>query len=86
MQRKVRNKLWISAASGLLIVPAGLSGCSTFSTSNAPVDCDVVKTQQKAGLTDAQIAANLNGPLDKVAACHGPLSDTTKTTTAAPSN
>jgi hypothetical protein len=81
MERKVRNKLWTSAASGLLIVAAGLSGCST---SNAPVDCDVVKTQQKAGLTDAQIAANLNGPVDKVAACHGPMVDTNKTATTAP--
>jgi len=81
MQRKVRNKLWISAASGVLIVAAGLSGCSMFSTSNVPVDCDVVKQQVKAGQTDAQIASNLSAPVDQVAACHGPETDTNKTTT-----
>jgi hypothetical protein len=80
MQRKARNKLWISAASGLLIVAAGLSGCSTFSPSNDPVDCNIVKTQTAAGQTDAQIAANLNASADKVAACHGPEHDTNKTT------
>lgn len=80
MQRKARNKLWISAASGLLIVAAGLSGCSTFSPSNDPVDCNIVKTQVAAGQTDAQIASNLNASEDKVAACHGPEHDTNKTT------
>lgn len=80
MQRKARNKLWISAASGLLIVAAGLSGCSMFSTSNDPVDCNIVKTQVAAGQNDAQIASNLNASEDKVAACHGPEHDTNKTT------
>ncbi len=80
MQRKARNKLWISAASGLLIVAAGLSGCSMFSPSNDPVDCNIVKTQVAAGQTDAQIASNLNASEDKVAACHGPEHDTNKTT------
>jgi hypothetical protein len=80
MQRKARNKLWLSAASGLLIVAAGLSGCSMFSTSNDPVDCNIVKTQLAAGQTDAQIASNLNATEDKVAACHGPEHDTNKTT------
>jgi hypothetical protein len=80
MQRKARNKLWISAASGLLILAAGLSGCSTFSPSNDPVDCNIVKTQVAAGQTDAQIASNLSASEDKVAACHGPEHDTNKTT------
>ena len=80
MQRKARNKLWLSAASGLLIMAAGLSGCSMFSTSNDPVDCNIVKTQLAAGQTDAQIASNLNATEDKVAACHGPEHDTNKTT------
>jgi hypothetical protein len=79
MQRKVRNT-FISAASGLLVVVVGLSGCSMFSTSNDPVDCNIVKTQQAAGQTDAQIASNLNASEDKVAACHGPEHDTNKTT------
>jgi hypothetical protein len=82
MQRKGRNGLWISTASALLIVAAGLSGCSMFSTSNDPVDCNVVKTQRAAGQTDAQIASNLNGSLDKVTACSSsPEHDTNKTTT-----
>ena len=81
MQRKARNGVWISTASALLIVAAGLSGCSTFSTSNDPVDCNVVKTQRAAGQTDAQIATNLNAAADKVAACsNGPEHDTNKTT------
>jgi len=80
MQRNVRNKIWISSVSGLLLVCAGLSGCSMFSTSNDPVDCNIVKTQTAAGQTDAQIASNLNASEDKVAACHGQEHDTNKTT------
>lgn len=80
MERKVGNKVWLSAASGLFLVAAGISGCSMFSTSNDPVDCNIVKTQQAAGQTDAQIASNLNASEDKVAACHGAEHDTNKTT------
>ena len=80
MQRKIRNT-FISAASGLLVVVVGLSGCSTFSPSNDPVDCNIVKTQRAAGQTDAQIAANLSASADKVAACgSGPEHDTNKQT------
>jgi hypothetical protein len=79
MQRKIHST-FISAASGLLLVVVGLSGCSMFSPSNDPVDCNIVKTQQAAGQTDAQIASNLNASEDKVAACHGPEHDTNKTT------
>ena len=82
MQRKKGNGLWISTASALLVVAVGFSGCSTFSTSNDPVDCNVVKTQRAAGQTDAQIASNLNASADKVAACGGNAEhDTNKTTT-----
>jgi hypothetical protein len=80
MERKIRSGLWISSVSGLLIVAAGFSGCSTFSTSNDPVDCNIVKTQTAAGQSDIQIAANLNASIDKVAACHGTEHDTNKTT------
>ena len=81
MQRKGRNGLWISTASALLIVAAGLSGCSMFSTSNDPVDCNVVKTQRAAGQSDVQIASNLNASIDKVDACSSnPEHDTNKTT------
>jgi hypothetical protein len=78
---KGRNGLWISTASALLIVAAGLSGCSMFSTSNDPVDCNVVKTQRAAGQNDPQIASNLNASIDKVSACgSSPEHDTNKTT------
>jgi hypothetical protein len=80
MERKIRSGLWISSVSGLLIVAAGFSGCSMFSTSNDPVDCNIVKTQTAAGQSDIQIAANLNASIDKVAACHGAATDTNKTT------
>ena len=79
MQRKIRST-FVLAASGLLVVVVGLSGCSMFSTSNDPVDCNIVKTQLAAGQTDAQIASNLNASEDKVAACHGPEHDTNKNT------
>ena len=79
MQRKIRST-FVLAASGLFVVVVGLSGCSMFSTSNDPVDCNIVKTQLAAGQTDAQIASNLNAPEDKVAACHGPEHDTNKNT------
>jgi hypothetical protein len=82
MQPKERNGLWISTASALLVVAVGFSGCSMFSTSNDPVDCNVVKTQRAAGQTDDQIAAHLNATADKVAACGGNAEhDTNKTTT-----
>ena len=81
MQRKGRNGLWISTASALLIVAAGLSGCSMFSTSNDPVDCNVMKTQRAAGQSDVQIASNLSASIDKVNACSSsPEHDTNKTT------
>ena len=80
MQHKIRNT-FISAASGLLVVVVGLSGCSMFSPSNDPVDCNIVKTQRAAGQTDAQIASNLNASADKVAACSSsPEHDTNKQT------
>jgi hypothetical protein len=72
MERKVRSALFISAASGLLIVAAGLSGCSMFSPTNQPVDCNIVKQQVAAGQSDAQIATNLSAQESEVAACHGP--------------
>lgn len=76
MERKLRTT-FVTAASGLLLLVVGLSGCSMFSTSNDPVDCNIVKTQRAAGQTDAQIAANLNASADKVAACSsGPEHDT----------
>lgn len=80
MPRKVRNTLWISTASGLLLIAAGLSACSMFSPSDVPVDCNIVKTQSQAGQSDAQIAANLSAPVDKVAACHGPETSGNKST------
>ena len=83
MQRRKRNT-FISAASGLLVMVIGLSGCSMFSPSNDPVDCNVVKTQRAAGQTDAQIASNLNASADKVAACSNSAEHDTNKTTVIP--
>ncbi len=69
---KPLRKRKISAAVGVVVLAGGLSGCSIFSTSNAPVDCDVVKVQASGGKSDAQIASDLGSSVDKVAACHGP--------------
>jgi hypothetical protein len=80
MARKVRKTLRLSSASGLLAMAVGFSGCSMFSPSDVPVDCDVVKTQLAAGQTDAQIASNLSSTVDKVAACHGPEAGGNKNT------
>jgi hypothetical protein len=69
---RVTSKLRITATFGMLILVGGMSGCSTFSASNAPVDCDAVKNQVQAGMSDAKIASDLGSTVDKVAACHGP--------------
>ena len=69
---RVSARLRITASLGLLSLVCVLTGCSMFSPSNAPTDCDAVKNQQQTGLSDAQIASNLGTTIDKVAACHGP--------------
>ena len=84
--RKALNKTGIAAAFGVLILLGELSGCSMFSTSNAPVDCDIVKTQLSAGKSDAQVASDLGAPVDKVAACHGPETSGNKSSGMIPSN
>jgi len=68
----ITSKLKLTAALRMLILSCVISGCSTFSASNAPVDCDAVKNQQQAGFSDAKIASDLGSTVDKVAACHGP--------------
>jgi hypothetical protein len=83
---RVLSKRKISAAFGMAILIGGLSGCSMFSASNAPIDCDVVKTQIAAGKTDAQIASDLSAPVDKVAACHGPETSGNHAADMIPSN
>ncbi len=62
----------------------GFQDAAFFRTSNAPVDCDVVKVQANAGKSDTQIASDLGAPVDKVAACHGP--ETANPKGAIPSN
>ena len=69
---QVRSTLSIGCQFGLPILTLGVSGCSVFSSSNAPMDCDAVKNQEQAGVTDAKIASELGTTVDKVAACHGP--------------
>lgn len=61
-------------------------GCSMFSTSDVPIDCDLVRTQRNAGQSDAQIAANLSYPRDKVAACQGGPKSANKSEQNVPSN
>jgi hypothetical protein len=68
----VTSKQRLTATFGMVILTGVISGCSMFSASNAPVDCDAVKNQEQAGFTDAKIASDLGSTVDKVAACHGP--------------
>jgi hypothetical protein len=69
---KIANTSLIAAALTVSML-AGVSGCSMFSASNAPVDCNVVRTQTSAGESDAQIASNLGAKESEVAACHGAM-------------
>ncbi len=69
---KLSSKHAIAAGFGVLLLVGGISGCSMFSAANAPVDCNAVKNQEQAGMTDAQIASDLGAQVDQVAACHGP--------------
>ena len=66
------SKPRLTATFGMLILTGVVSGCSMFSASNAPVDCDAVKNQEQAGFSDAKIASDLSSTVDKVAECHGP--------------
>jgi hypothetical protein len=66
-----------------MMLSAALGGCST---SGAPVDCDLVRTQRQAGQSDAQIAANLSYPEDKVAACQGGAKSANKSEQNIPQN
>jgi cytochrome c553 len=83
--RTVLNQTKISRAIGVLILVSGLSGCSMFSTANAPVDCDLVKTQVAAGKSDAQVASDIGAPVAQVAACHGPETSGNKSSGMIPS-
>ena len=65
--QKLASKLGAVALGSLMLV--GVAGCSMFSASSAPVDCNIVKVQREAGKTDAQIASDLSAKEDEVAAC-----------------
>jgi hypothetical protein len=82
---KILKKLDVAAVLGTLLL-AGVSGCSMFSASNAPVDCNIVKTQASAGKTDAQIATDLGAKESEVAACHGPEQSGNKASQMIPQN
>src|SRR5258708_32806611 len=69
---RITSKLKLSATFGMLILASGISGCSMFSPSNAPVDCDAVKNQEQAGFSEAKIAPHLCLPVAKVGDCHSP--------------
>jgi len=85
----VKNRIMLAGLGGALIVAAmatGLVGCGTMSPSNTPIDCDLVKVQSQSGKTDAQIAADIGAPVEKVAACHGPEKAGNKSSGMVPSN
>ena len=82
---KVSSRTKFSAAFGVVILASGLFGCSMFSPSNAPIDCDLVKTQASAGKSDVQIASDIGAPVEKVAACHGPEASGNKSSGMIPS-
>ena len=86
MMNQVFSKRGVSASAAVAILVGGLSGCSMFSASNTPIDCDVVKVQQSGGKTDTQIASDLGAPVDKVEACRGPESSGNKSQGMIPSN
>jgi hypothetical protein len=75
-QVRANKSLGFAALLVVLGMTSGLPGCSLFSASNAPVDCDAVKNQEQAGYSDAKIAADLGATADQVAACHGPKTAT----------
>lgn len=82
---RMLNNLGVAVALGTLML-AGVSGCSMFSASHAPVDCNIVKTQVAAGKTDAQIATDLGAREDEVASCHGPEQSGNKSSDMIPQN
>jgi hypothetical protein len=73
-------------AAALSTLTLAVSGCSMFSSSNAPIDCNVVKVQAEAGKTDAQIAGDIGAKESEVAACHGPEQSGNKTGGMIPQN
>jgi hypothetical protein len=64
----------LTLAGALATMTIAGGGCGMFSASNAPVDCNIVKTQAAAGVSDADIASNLQAKESEVAACHGAMS------------
>ena len=98
MRPNQNKRLLVSVTSGILLAMAGLAGCSTFSTSKAPIDCNVVMTQAAAGKSDTQIAADLNAASNQpgiqqtqitvaeVAACRGAETSGNKSAEMIPCN
>ncbi len=82
---KVVSSFGVAAGLGTLML-LGVAGCSMFSGSNTPVDCNLVKTQAEAGKTDAQIASDLGAKESEVAACHGPEQSGNKAAGMIPQN
>ncbi len=83
--QKVVSKFGVGAALGTLML-AGVAGCSMFSAANAPIDCNIVRTQREAGKTDAQIASDLSAKETEVAACTGAVSTSNKSAGNIPQN
>jgi len=68
--RGTGRKLGIAAVLGTLVMAGAMAGCSSMSSNH--VDCNVVKLQQQAGRSDAEIASALGASVSDVATCHGP--------------
>jgi hypothetical protein len=77
-----RRKLGILAAFGALAVAGAIAGCSSISANH--VDCNVVKLQQGAGRSDAEIASALNASAADVASCRGPEKSGNASSSGAP--
>jgi len=62
--------LGIAAVFGTIVMAGAIAGCSSLSSNH--VDCNVVKLQEQAGRTDAEIASALSASVSDVESCHGP--------------
>jgi len=83
---KSHQRLLVSLTCGTLLATAGLSGCSTFSTNNAPTDCNVViapdlnTASNQPGIQQTQIT------VAEVAACRGAETSGNKSAEMIPCN
>jgi hypothetical protein len=80
--RGLSQRLGIAAVWGTLVMAGAVAGCSSMSSNH--VDCNVVKLQQQAGRSDAEIASALGASVGDVASCHGGEKSGNATSSGAP--